>query len=111
MRHVETAFHKAVADNPALAEFIKIDNLVDEKGVSPIITIKIQSDPVSEVGVNGCQALDLLEYVKFLFESLNEAVPCRENSLTITKIEEGIHWQNARTKNRIKRGVEGKQEK
>jgi len=52
----------------------------------------------------------MLEYVKYLFQSLNEAFPCRENSLTITKIEEAIHWQDARTKDREKRGVEGKSE-
>ena len=71
----------------------------------------IQSDPVSVVGVNGCQALDMLKYVKCLFESLNEAFPCRENALTITKIEEAIHWQEARTRDRVLRNVEGKNEK
>jgi hypothetical protein len=40
-------------------------------------------------------------------QSLNEAFPCRENALTITKIEEAIHWQNARTKDRLSRKVEG----
>ena len=53
----------------------------------------------------------MLEYVKCLFESLNEAFPCRENALTITKIEEAIHWQEARTKDRIRRNVEGKNER
>jgi len=74
------------------------------------ITFTLQSAPIKEVGVNGCQAVDMLEYVKYLFQSLNEAFPCRENSLTITKIEEAIHWQDARTKDREKRGVEGKSE-
>jgi len=27
--------------------------------------------------------------------------------LTITKIEEALHWQDARTKDRLKRNVEG----
>ncbi len=31
----------------------------------------------------------------------------RENALTITKIEEAIHWQNHRTAAREARGVEG----
>jgi hypothetical protein len=102
MRHVEKALQK-FGDT----EFITIQNVEDVKGVAPIVSFTIQSDPIKEVGVNGCQALDMLTYIKFLFESLNEAFPCRENSLTITKIEEAIHWQEARTRDRQQRGVEG----
>ena len=71
------------------------------------ISFEIQSDPIAEVGVNGLQATDMLVYVKDLFKSLNDVFPCRENSLTITKLEEAIHWQDARTQDREKRGVEG----
>jgi len=88
--------------------FIEIDNIGDVKGVAPIVKFTIQSDPISEVGLNGVQAVDMLEYVKCLFESLNESFPCRENAITITKIEEAIHWQHARTRDRLNRGVEGK---
>jgi len=105
MRHVEKALQKFGS-----TDFITVKNVEDVKGVAPVVSFTIQSDPVKEVGVNGCQAVDMLEYVKCLFESLNEAFPCRENALTITKIEEAIHWQEARTKNRILRGVEGKNE-
>jgi len=121
MRHVEKALHKLAEQYPesgkfSLTEpfsenqFIKIENVEDVKGVAPIVSFQIQSDPIGEVGVNGVQALDMLKYTKCLFESLNEAFPCRENALTITKIEEAIHWQEARTKNRTNRGVEGKNE-
>lgn len=68
---------------------------------------KIQDGPIKEVGVNGIQATDLLFFCKELFHSLNKSFPCRENSITITKIEEAIHWQDARTKNRESRKVEG----
>ncbi len=71
------------------------------------ITFNIQSDPIGEVGINGLQAFDMLVYIKDLFKSLNDVFPCRENSLTITKLEEAIHWQEARTKDREERGVEG----
>ena len=108
MRHVQKALLKFA--NSEEHPFIKIENVEDVKGVAPIVSFTIQSDPISEVGINGIQAVDMLEYVKCLFESLNESFPCRENALTITKIEEAIHWQEARTKNRIKRGVEGKNE-
>ena len=109
MRHVEKALLKyndeCYPEVPT--NFIKLQNVEDVKGVAPIVSFQIQSDPISEVGVNGVQALDILKYTKCLFESLNEAFPCRENSLTITKIEEAIHWQDARTKDRQRRLVEG----
>jgi hypothetical protein len=106
MRHVEKALLK-YNDECKLTHFIKLKNVEDVKGVAPIVSFTIQSDPISEVGVNGVQALDMLIYTKCLFQSLNEAFPCRENAITITKLEEAIHWQEARTKDRIKRQVEG----
>ena len=72
------------------------------------LKVKIQDGVISENGINGIQVTDLLEYVNEVFKSLNSAYPCRENDLTITKIEEGLHWQDARTKDREKRKVEGK---
>jgi len=112
MRHVEKALLKYNDENYSIPQiplsFIEIENAEDVKGIAPIVKFTIQSDPISEVGVNGVQALDMLKYVKCLFESLNDAFPCRENSLTITKIEEAIHWQDARTKDRQRRNVEGK---
>ena len=109
MRHVEKALLKYHEEcYPEIpTTFIEIQNTEDVKGVAPVVSFTIQSDPISEVGVNGVQALDILKYSKCLFESLNEAFPCRENALTITKIEEAIHWQDARTKDRQRRNVEG----
>lgn len=71
------------------------------------VSFSIQDGPIKEVGVNGIQVTDMLEYVLEVYKSLNAKFPCRENSLTITKIEEAIHWQEHRTKERQKRGVEG----
>ena len=106
MRHVSKAVLKMV---PSMEQrFIEIENQEDVKGVPAIVKFTIQSDPISEVGVNGCQARDMLEYVKCLFESLNDVFPCRENSLTITKLDEALHQQDARTSDRKRRRVEGK---
>ena len=105
MRHVVNAMIKWAGSEEH--PFVKIENDFDIPGVAPIVSFTIQSDPIKEVGVNGVQATDMLEYVKCLFQSLNEAFPCRENALTITKLEEAIHWQEARTKDRLKRQVEG----
>jgi len=113
MRHVEKALLKYNDEcYPEIpTTFIKIENAEDIVGVAPVVSFTIQSDPISMVGVNGVQALDILKYCKCLFESLNEAFPCRENSISITKMEEAIHWQDARTKDRLRRQVEGKNEK
>lgn len=35
---------------------------------------------------------------------------CRENSLAITKLEEALHWLNARTQRRERAGTEGTHE-
>ena len=106
MRRVSKAVLKMV---PSMEQrFIEIENQEDVKGVPAIVKFTIQSDLISEVGINGCQARDMLEYVKCLFESLNDVFPCRENSLTITKLEEALHWQDARTSDRKRRRVEGK---
>ena len=103
IKHAENALEQT--DN------LKYISVVRDSNDRAVVTFTIQSDPVSEVGINGCQATDMLEFVKNLFVSLNSVFPCRENSLTITKIEEALHWQEARTVDRVKRGVEGKSEK
>ena len=106
MRHVTKAaikFIEIYEGNP----FIQIENSDDIKGVAPVVSFTIQSDPISEVGVNGCQALDMLKYTKCLFESLNESLPCNENELTIIKLQSAIHLQELRTEDRQHRNVEG----
>lgn len=102
MRHVEKALNKI-----GKTDFIKITNLENKKGIPPIVSFQIQSDPIGEVGINGCQAVDMLEYVKCLFESLNEAFPSSYNETTIAHIENAIQAQHLRTQDRINRGVEG----
>ncbi|WP_375180554.1 hypothetical protein [Enterococcus rotai] len=71
------------------------------------IDIKWQEGPVKEVGVNGVQIVDVLQVAKDRLEDLNKEFPCRENAVTITKLDEAIMWQNKRTADREARGVEG----
>ena len=111
MRHVEKALLKlsnSEINNPAITpDFISIENAEDVKGVAPVVKFTIQSDPISEVGINGCQALDMLKYVKCLFQSLNDAFPSSYNDTTIAHIENAIEAQYLRTQDRINRKVEG----
>lgn len=69
------------------------------------ISFTIQNGPM--FGVNGCQVTALIEAALLIIETLNSAFPCRENALTITKLQEALMWQEARTKDREKRQVEG----
>lgn len=72
------------------------------------LSFTLQNGPVQEVGKNGCQIADVIAVAKHMLEQLNKKFPCRENAMTITKLDEAIHWQDARTKDRERRGVEGK---
>jgi hypothetical protein len=79
---------------------------VDHK--ANMISFKIQDGPIKEVGLNGCQLTDMVEVSLEMLKKLNEKFPCRENSMTITKLEEALMWQEKRTKDREARNVEGK---
>ena len=71
------------------------------------ITFNMMTKPVSEGG-KGCQLTAMVKMALHMLKKLNGYYPCRENSLSITKLEEALMWQEARTKDRVKRGVEGK---
>jgi len=83
------------------SEFIVVNH--KNNGVS----FKIQDGPIKENGLNGCQVVDIIATAKKIIEGLNEKFPCRENSITITKLAEAIMWQEERTKDRESRKVEG----
>ena len=71
------------------------------------LIFRIQNEPIKEVGVNGCQIEELGKVWLKLIQHFNIKFPCRENSITITKIQEALMWQEKRTKERTERGVEG----
>lgn len=75
-----------------------------------MISFDLQDGPVKENGRNGTDATDLIRYAIGLYREFNSAFPCRENSITITKLEEALLWQESRTRDRESRGVEGKNE-
>lgn len=71
------------------------------------ISFNIQDGPIKENGRNGCQLTDMVRVALRMLEQLNQNHPCRENSLSITKLQEALMWQEERTKDRERRGVEG----
>jgi hypothetical protein len=73
--------------------------------------IKFQDGTVPENGVNGLQVEEALEQVLARIQEYQAKVPCRENAIVITKLEESIMWLNKRTADRKARGVEGTEAK
>lgn len=47
--------------------------------------------------------------MKYFFESIVAcmSVPCRENSIAVTKLDEALMWLKKRKEDRTARGVEG----
>jgi hypothetical protein len=72
-----------------------------------MISFRIQSGPIKEVGKNGAQVEDIIAVSKHIIEELNKKFPCRENHMIITKLDEAIMWSKKRTEDRKLRQVEG----
>ena len=72
------------------------------------VTFIGQRGPIKEFGVNGCQIDDLITFTLGTIQTFNKKFPCRENSLAITKLEEALHWLDARKRDRETRNVEGR---
>lgn len=66
------------------------------------ISFTLQNGPIKEHGINGCQVGTMIAVAKLIIERLNLKDPCRENAMTITKLDEALMWLEKRT-----RGVEG----
>jgi hypothetical protein len=104
LRYVVRALDKMKS---SLKRFITITNPEEEEGVTPIVSFQIQSGPIGEVGLNGCQHVEMIEFVKCLIQLFNKNVPCRENDMSIIRLDEALKWQELRTIVREKNGVEG----
>lgn len=77
-----------------------------------MISFKMMTKPASEGGdLRNAQWTDLVETGLEMLKYFNSKFPCRENAITITKLEEALMWQKKRTEDRKDRGVEGKNEK
>lgn len=74
------------------------------------VSFTLQDGPIKEVGKNGCQVDTMIAMSKLILEGLNKEFPCRENAVAITKLDEALMWLEKRTKDRVKRNVEGKSE-
>lgn len=71
------------------------------------LSFTLQDGPVSEKGVNGCQVDTIIEAAYKMIEGLNKEIPCRENAIALTKLDEALMWLKNRKHDRSVRGVEG----
>lgn len=84
-----------------LPDFVTVDH--DTNTVS----FKIQNGPIAKNGLNGCQVDEMVAIARTIIQELNAKFPCRENALTITKLQEAEMWLRERKRERTARGVEG----
>ncbi len=74
--------------------------------------VGFQNGPIREFGVNGITQEALLAIVVDRLRCFQAGeFSCRENAIALTHIEEALMWLQRRTVARIKRGVEGTNEK
>jgi hypothetical protein len=75
-----------------------------------LCTLSFQNGGIDEVGVNGITQEALLAVCIDRLRSFQRGpYSCRENAIALTKLEEGLHWLQQRTLDRMRRGVEGRQ--
>ena len=76
------------------------------------VAVSFQNGPIKEHGVNGITQEALIAITIDRLRSF-QAGPfsCRENAIALTLFEEGLMWLQRRTVARIKRGVEGTNQK
>ncbi len=74
--------------------------------------VLFQNGPIKEVGVNGMTHEALLAILIDRMRSF-QAGPysCRDNAVALTHMEDALMWLQRRTRERIKRGVEGTHQK
>ena len=76
------------------------------------LDIHFQEGPIKEHGVNGITQEALLAITIDRLRSFQAgSFSCRENAIVLTHIEEALMWLQRRTVARIKRGVEGTNQK
>ena len=97
-----TEGHKYVAQNFENKEAGQTIQFIEKTGLPgmPLTTVN-----------DGTTNVELLTILIDRMNYLNGKFPCRENSLAITNMEQALMWLEKRTRDREKRGVEGKQAK
>ena len=107
-KHPERFTETGAMDHKWFEETIRPNAFIYVRHDKNSLSFTLQNGPIKEFGVNGCQVTDIIAVAKHIIEQLNAKFPCRENAVTITKLDEALMWQNKRTTDRLDRGVEGR---
>lgn len=106
-KHPERFTETGAMDHKWFEETIRPNAFIYVRHDKNSLSFTLQNGPIKEVGVNGCQVVDIIAVAKHIIEQLNARFPCRENAITITKLDEALMWQDLRTNDRQRRAVEG----
>ena len=72
-----------------------------------MVTFQVQDGPIKQVGVNGCQIDDVIQWVRDFIEKAESRVPHIQNRGALKGLKNALYCLNLRTRDRIIRGVEG----
>lgn len=92
--------------NGQAVELENIREFVKENSIAHI-DIQLQSGPVKEKGVDGCQIDDVFFLLLETIRAFNDAIPSNENAMVIARLEDCMYWLKKRTADREARNVEG----
>lgn len=106
-QHPERFTETGAMDHKWFEETIRPNAFIYVRNDKNSLSFTIQNGPIKENGKNGCQVVDVIAVAKHILEKLNQQFPCRENAITLTKLDEALMWQEKRTKDRVARSVEG----
>lgn len=87
---------------------------IEDWGYHPWLCAPVlfQNGPIKEFGVNGTTQEALLAIIIDRLRSFQSGpYSCRDNAIALTHCEDALMWLQRRTRERIKRGVEGTNQK
>lgn len=87
-------------------EKYSVENFPEELKEGRTFSLNNPTDLIT--AFDGTTNEELLEVLINRMNFLQSKFPCRENACAITKLDEALMWLEKRTKDRIKRNVEGK---
>lgn len=71
------------------------------------LTVEFQEGSFLEHGYNGCYPINVIRFIKCMYEEYNKKQPSRETSMILTKLEEALLWDVMRSKKRSVTGLHG----
>ncbi len=92
-----------------LANFVNPEHAQTVQFIEKTPNLSSEAAPGELITVNdGTTNEEVLKMLIDRMNSMQAKFPCRENAIATTKLEEALHWLEARTAARKARGVEGK---